>query len=159
MSYIIYTSSGTVLTTVPTGKINTASTSLTLIGQDVANYGRYLNQNLVYMLGNFANIDTDSPNNPIQGQLWYDNIHKKLKVYDGDYTIVGITPIAGTAPAGQLPGEFWYDSTQSVLKFLNDNGQYVELITNETNITKDELKAIVAASTDFEDFQTRIAAL
>jgi hypothetical protein len=159
MSYIIYTSSGTVLTTVPTGKINTASTSLTLIGQDVANYGRHLNQNLVYMLGNFANIDTDSPKNPIQGQLWYDNTHKKLKIYDGNYTIVGITPIAETAPVGQLPGEFWYDSTQSVLKFLNDNGQYVELITNETNITKDELKAIVAASTDFEDFQTRIAAL
>lgn len=159
MSYIIYTSSGTVLTTVPTGKINTASTSLTLIGQDVANYGRHLNQNLVYMLGNFANIDTDSPQNPIQGQLWYDNTHKKLKIYDGNYTIVGITPIAETAPVGQLPGEFWYDSTQSVLKFLNDNGQYVELITNDTNITKDELKAIVAASTDFEDFQTRIAAL
>lgn len=159
MSYTIYTSSGTVLTTVPTGKVNTASTSLTLIGQDVANYGRYLNQDLVYMLSNFANTSVKSPRNPIQGQLWYDNTHKKLKVYDSDYTIVGITPISGSAPVGQLPGEFWYDSTQSVLKFLNDNGQYVELVTNDTSITKDELKAIVAASTDFADFQVRIAAL
>lgn len=159
MSYTIYTSSGTLLTTVPTGKTNTASTSLTLIGQDVANYGRHLNQNLVYMLSNFANTDTNSPNNPIQGQTWYDSTHKKLKVYDGGYKIVGITFISNTQPVGQEPGEFWFDSTQNVLKFLDDNGQYIELISGDTNITKDELKAIVAASTDFEDFQTRIAAL
>jgi hypothetical protein len=159
MSYIIYTSSGTVLTTIPTGKTNTASTSLTLIGQDVANYGRYVNQNLVYMLSNFANTSVKTPKNPLQGQLWYDNTHKKIKVYDGEYAIVGITPIASSAPVGQEPGEFWYDSTQNILKFLNDDGQYIELISNDTNIAKDELKAIVAASTDFADFQARIADL
>ena len=53
MSYIVYTSSGTILTTVPTGKVNTNTTSLTLIGRDVTNYGRYYNQNLVNLLGNF----------------------------------------------------------------------------------------------------------
>jgi hypothetical protein len=157
MSYTIYTSSGTVLTTVPNGKINTVSTSLTLIGQDVANYGRYLNQNLVYMLGNFAN--STSTNISITGQLWYDTSLKKLKIHDGGYSTVGSAVVADLQPVGQEPGEFWYDSTQSILKFLNADGQYIQLISSDTSITKDELKAIVAASTNFADFQVRIAAL
>lgn len=159
MSYTIYNRSGTLLTTVPTGKINTASTSITLIGQDVANYGKHLNQNLVYMLENFANVEANPPQNSIQGQTWYDTTNKKLKVYDDGYKIVGVTFISSTQPVGQEPGEFWYDSTQNILKFLNDDGQYIELISNDTNITKDELKAIVSASTDFADFQARIANL
>jgi hypothetical protein len=156
MSYVIYTTSGTVLTTIPTGKTNTA-TSLTLVGRDVANYGRYLNQNLVSMLSNFASTATTT--NSITGQLWYDTNLKKLKVYDSGYSTVGAAVFSDLQPVGQDPGEFWYDSTQGVLKFVNADGQYIELISSDTNITKDELKAIVAASTSFSDFKTRIAAI
>ena len=124
MSYIIHTSSGTVLTTIPTGKINTGSTSITLIGRDVTNYGRYYNQNLVNMLGNFANITSKPPANPLQGQLWYDSTYKKLKVYNGGYKVVGAAVVSETTPVGQEPGEFWYDPRNQALNFLDDNGQY-----------------------------------
>jgi len=124
MSYIIHTSSGTVLTTIPTGKINTGSSSITLIGRDVTNYGRYYNQNLVNMLGNFANVTNKPPSNPLQGQIWYDTTYKKLKVYNGEYKVVGAAVINETQPVGQEPGEFWYDIRNQALNFLDDNGQY-----------------------------------
>lgn len=157
MSYIIYASSGTVLTTIPTGKTNTATTSLTLIGRDISNYGRYINQNLVYMLSNFAN--STPANNAITGQLWYDTDLNKLKVYDSGYSTVGAANVSDLQPVGQEPGEFWYDSTQGVLKFLNADGQYIELVPASDVIKKDQLQSIVADSTSFSDFQTRIAAL
>lgn len=125
MSYIIYTSSGTVLTTIPTGKINTASTSITLIGRDVTNYGRYYNQNLVNILSNFSNITSKPPKNPLQGQLWYDATYKKLKVNNGGfYSVVGSAVVSELQPVGQEPGELWYDIRNAALNFVDDNGQY-----------------------------------
>jgi len=147
MSYIIYTSSGTILTTVATGKINTATTSIALIGRDVNNYGRYINQNLVDMLSNFS-TNSIPPNNPLQGQLWYDATYGVLKVFDND---TGFTPVnsptistsqpIGQVPGefwynptnaslnsiGQVPGEFWYNPTNASLNFLDDTGQYRSL--------------------------------
>jgi hypothetical protein len=124
MSYIIHTSSGTLLTTIPTGKINTGSTSITLIGRDVTNYGRYYNQNLVNMLGNFANVTNKPPAKPLQGQLWYDTTYKKLKVYNGRYKVVGAAVVSELQPVGQEPGEFWYDIRNQALNFIDNNGQY-----------------------------------
>jgi hypothetical protein len=122
MSYIVYTSSGTILTTVPTGKVNTNTTSLTLIGRDVTNYGRYYNQNLVKLLGNFAN--ELPPVNPIAGQLWYDLDLHKLKVYDSEFKPLNAFPVTDFQPIGQEPGEFWYDTERHELDFMDDNGQY-----------------------------------
>jgi hypothetical protein len=122
MSYIVYTSSGTILTTVPTGKVNTNTTSLTLIGRDVTNYGRYYNQNLVKLLGNFAS--ELPPVNPIAGQLWYDLDLHKLKVYDSEFKPLNAFPVTDFQPIGQEPGEFWYDTERHELDFMDDNGQY-----------------------------------
>lgn len=124
MSYIIHTSSGTLLTTIPTGKINTGSTSITLIGRDVTNYGRYYNQNLVNMLANFANVTNKPPAHPLLGQLWYDTTYKKLKVYNSGYKVVGAAVVSAPQPVGQEPGEFWYDTRNNALNFVDDNGQY-----------------------------------
>jgi len=128
MSYIIYTSSGTILTTVATGKINTATTSIALIGRDVNNYGRYINQNLVDMLSNFS-TNSIPPNNPLQGQLWYDATYGVLKVFDNDtgFTPVNSPTISTSQPIGQVPGEFWYNPTNASLNFLDDTGQYRSL--------------------------------
>jgi cytoskeletal protein CcmA (bactofilin family) len=125
MSYIVYTSSGTILTTVPTGKVNTNTTSLTLIGRDVTNYGRYYNQNLVYLLGNFAN--ELPPKNPIAGQLWYDLDLHKLKIYDSEFRPLNSFPVTDFQPIGQEPGEFWYDTERHELDFMDDDGQYQTL--------------------------------
>lgn len=161
MSYIVYTSSGTVLTTIPTGKIDTGTTSITLIGRDVINYGRYYNQNLVNILSNFANSSANPPSSPITGQLWYDMSSKRLKVYDTEFQTIGIATISSTQPIGQDPGGFWYDSNNSSLNFLDDNGHYntVASFSSSTFISKTELKAIVAASGNWGEFQTNIANL
>lgn len=245
MSYIIYTNSGTVLTTVPTGKLNTNTVSLTLVGRNVSNYGQFFNQNFVDLLTNFASPAYLSPQYPTEGQLWYDTTVGKLKVYDNSegFALINAAIISDAQPIGQVPGEFWYDPTEESINFLNADGQYVssfmfpknelsgwanphiEILDENTNtaqvtllksngsvlgalttssfvasfadstgvfsragetafevasgltiigdikvtgtvyentsslISLDTLKSVVAASTSFSDFQTRIAAL
>lgn len=46
-----------------------ASTSLKLYGKGMQEYGEGIEQNLIYMLENFA--DDTAPVHPIEGQLWY----------------------------------------------------------------------------------------
>jgi len=124
MAYIVYTSSGTFLTSIPTGAVNSANTSVTLIGRDVVGYGQYYNQNLVNMLTNFSN--TTAPAHPLQGQLWFDSRYNKLKVYNstGGFQTVRASIVSATQPIGQDPGELWYDSTNRSLNFLDSQGQY-----------------------------------
>mgnify|MGYP003341408940 CR=1 FL=1 len=125
-SYVIYTSSGTVLTTIPPGKINTGTTSLFLVGKDTLNYGRYFNQNLVNMLTNFSNAPTVPPANPLTGQLWFDSSFNKLRVYtsNSNFELVNQAKFSPTPPIGQEPGEFWFDLERRNLNFLDEQGQY-----------------------------------
>jgi hypothetical protein len=123
MSYVIYNTNGTLLTVVPDRKVNT-STSLPLVGRDISNYGQYINQNFVSLLGNFANTADYPPNSPVTGQLWWDTTYKKLRVYDGIFRAVGAAIVAYVQPVGQNAGEFWYDKTNKNLNFVDDLGQY-----------------------------------
>jgi hypothetical protein len=83
MSYSIYNSDGSLLSTIPVGGIDDFTTSLTLLGKNVNNYGQYLNTNLVKLLTNSASTGTSSPNNPQIGQLWFNKTTNRLTVYDG----------------------------------------------------------------------------
>lgn len=58
-----------------------ADTTLVIIGRGFTDYGEPIQQNLVYMLENFA--DDTAPNYPIEGQLWYNNATQALSVYNG----------------------------------------------------------------------------
>lgn len=69
MSYIINNSRGNIIAVIPDGDTNTVATSLTLVGQGVTNYGTGQNENLVYLLENFA--APTAPIQPVLGQLWY----------------------------------------------------------------------------------------
>lgn len=69
MSYIINNSRGNIVAVVPDGTVNQGATSISLIGQNVTNYGTDQNENLVFLLENFA--APAAPNQPILGQLWY----------------------------------------------------------------------------------------
>ena len=64
--------------------LNTADTSLSLIGKNYPNFGQKLAENFVHLLENFAS--PIPPNNPIEGQLWYNTANqeqKTLYVFDG----------------------------------------------------------------------------
>ena len=129
MSYIVYTSSGTILTTVATGKVNTATTSLTLIGRDVTNYGRSYNQNLVYLLSNFASrYEPGQPGSrvgpPIVGQLWYNLNDHKLNVFGGEqFEPVYSMPYGNLDALGitGVIGEFYLDTKNNELNFVDAN--------------------------------------
>ena len=114
MSYIINNSRGNIVAVIPDGSVNT-STSLTLIGQGVTNYGTDQNENLVYLLENFAS--PTAPSTAILGQLWYNSSTDEISAYSTANTWVGLTtasyvqaqkispvftgvPIAPTAAAG-----------------------------------------------------------
>ena len=70
-----------------------------------------------------------------------------------------------TAPATAIDGDLWWDSTDGTLKIYYqdpDSSQWVSAtppLSQTDYIKLSELKSVVAASTDFADFQTRIAAL
>ena len=78
MPYILKKSNGHSLTTVLDGSIDT-TTPLTFVGKNYAGYGQILDQNLVFLLENFANATP--PSKAITGQLWFDSSAKNLKVY------------------------------------------------------------------------------
>ena len=78
MSYQIYRTNGTLLTTVPDGTANTTSTSLTLPGRSYPGYGLVVDTNFVHQLENFSNVSP--PPNPIVGQLWYNSANSTLNI-------------------------------------------------------------------------------
>lgn len=120
MAYTIYNTDGSVLVTLGEGKSNQVSTSLTLIGKNYPNYGEIFNNNLVKLLGNFANVN--EPSSPLTGQIWYDTAEGRLKVYD----LNGVfRPITNALSSVALPVEianndFWFDSFNQQLFFTPD---------------------------------------
>ena len=83
MAYIIRKTNGTTLGTILDGTIDTAQTSLTLVGRNYSNYGQIMTDNLVSLIENFA-YDIE-PSNPLSGELWWDTSANLLKVYTGKY--------------------------------------------------------------------------
>ena len=118
MSYTINLTNGRTLTSVVDGTIDQTSTDLTLVGKNATGYGVYVNDNFVHLLENFAN--SSQPNNPIQGQLWFDTTENRLKVYNGaTFTVTGGTIVSNTVPSGITTGDVWINSSTGQL-FFND---------------------------------------
>ena len=67
---------------IPFGEVDN-STSLVLYGQGRKEYAEGLWNNLLHLLENFSNGNPNytGPDNPTEGQLWYDSFNKVLKVY------------------------------------------------------------------------------
>ena len=154
MSYSIYNSSGALLTNIPVGGIDDFTTSLTLVGKNVSNYGQHLNTNLIKLLTNSASTGTTSPNNPQIGQLWFNKTTNRLTVYDG----VSFQPTYGSRVSGVAPttstiaiGDFWYDTVNTQLKLWD--GDSFNLVGPATSGLLGTF-GIVPSSTVIRDYYT-----
>jgi hypothetical protein len=107
------------------GSIDNTSTSLTLVGKNVPNWGQYYSQNLVELLTNFEG--TASPANPLNGQTWWDSGNGSLKVFNGT-VFKNITNLqsATVAPNNNVQGDMWWNNS---LKTLNvfDSGLWTQV--------------------------------
>jgi hypothetical protein len=113
MPYIINRYNGEELTILEDGTIN-SSTSLGLIGKNYFGYGEQQNENFVFLLENFANINP--PSRPISGQLWFDTSKNLLNVYNGDDWISASAAIVSdSAPENRSSGTLWLKQTSGEL--------------------------------------------
>lgn len=100
-------------------------TSLTLIGRNLADYGKLLNENFLHLLENFAN-DTP-PVNPIEGQTWYDTTNgiNQLKIYDGaQWVSAGGLNKSSKQPSNEVSnvGDIWVDTSNQQLYIYTGSG-------------------------------------
>lgn len=110
--------------------INTVDTSLKLVGRGYPNYGEVYAENFLHLLENFAG--PTPPENPIEGQLWYDTSdtnRKVLRVMDGTASAARWPNATGiyqqaTDPslspvAGLKNGDLWVDTSNNQLKLYS----------------------------------------
>jgi|688.fasta_scaffold00326_37 hypothetical protein len=122
MAYVIYNNDGTVLLTLPTGEVDSVSTSLDLFGQNLNNYGQYLNNNFTRLLTNFASSSANQPRSPQVGQVWFNTTLKKLTVWDGTgwKTLDGAS-VSDSGFSSTSTGDLWYDTVNSQLNIWDGN--------------------------------------
>ena len=122
MAYTITKTDGTTLTTINDGFLDT-STSLSLPGPNYVGYGQKLNENLVYLLENFAGNSSPTGLN-VEGQLWYDKINTTLNVFTkyGYLPVAGVV-VSGTRPVIQKVGDVWFN-TSTYQYYLYDGTDY-----------------------------------
>tara|TARA_B100001094_G_scaffold37216_2_gene31440 strand:- start:5497 stop:6993 length:1497 start_codon:yes stop_codon:yes gene_type:complete len=124
-------------------------------------------------------ISDTAPTSPSVGDLWFKSDEGRLKIYynDGDsIQWVDTSPIGsggGTGgsfsvttddnePSNPSDGDLWWKSNEGQLKvYYQDanSSQWVDTGGGFVGITLIALKDVVAASSDFADFKTRVAAL
>ena len=110
--------------------INTVDTSLSLVGRGYPNYGEKIAENFLHLLENFAS--SLPPENPIEGQLWYDTSdpnNKVLRIMDGTATATRWPSATGiyqqaTDPKlettqGLKTGDIWVDTFSNQLKIYS----------------------------------------
>jgi hypothetical protein len=142
--------------------ITDTSTSLTLIGKNVPNYGEAIAQNFVKLIQNFAN--TSAPNGPLDGQLYYDtNINALRLCQGGEFRkiLACVSTTNGSTPTSNNIGDLWWDTSVSTLKLYNGTtwtsiGPYIlassasalpDRIVDTGNVARDVIKFMVGTTT------------
>jgi microcystin-dependent protein len=149
-------------------------TSIKFVGQNYPGYSQPVFENFLHLLENFAGPNT--PTNPIQGQLWFDNSNSLLKVYDGtNWAAAGSVKKAGIAPdvVNSAVGDLWVDTTNSQLYLFSGSswllvgpqfsagkktGPIIETITDTNNVTHSVI-SFYAASSSVSDNSSYILAI
>ena len=92
-------------------------TSVTFVGKNYSGFSQPIAENFLHLLENFAN--STAPENPVQGQLWFNNSSgvSQLQVYDGsNWTETGGVKKKTSAPTSPTIGDLWVDTQNQQLK-------------------------------------------
>ena len=117
MSYRINKTNGDLLVDLVDGQIDITSTSLTLVGRNYTGFGEFINENFVKLLENFSG--TTAPGTPATGQLWFDTVGQRLRVYDGTTFKSAGGPIVQATQPNMVSGDLWIDSKNNQLYFYD----------------------------------------
>jgi len=119
MSYTIIPSNGENPFTIRDGTLY-KDLDLTLIGRNSTSFGEIVNQDLFYLLENFAN--GTSPKYPVTGQLWYNTSDSRLEVYTGrqnGWRATGAPIVSQEEPTSLVTGDLWIDNKNKQLWFFD----------------------------------------
>jgi microcystin-dependent protein/cytoskeletal protein CcmA (bactofilin family) len=119
--------------------------SIGLVGRNSTAFGTVIAENALHMLENFAS-DTP-PDNPVEGQLWYDTGIgvEQLKVYDStQWVSAGGLKKATTEPSvsSSVAGDLWADTDNQQLYLFTGSGwilvgpQFSDGLTTGVNPTE-----------------------
>jgi len=116
--------------------INIVDTSLNLVGRGYPNYSQKTAENFLHLLENFAG--PNSPQNPVEGQLWYDTSdpsNKVLRIMNGTSTSARWPNVTGiyqqtvdpkSSPSIILKsGDIWVDTLLNQLKIYANSSWVV----------------------------------
>ena len=118
MSYTIKLSNGKTLAVIANQTVDEVSSSLTLIGKNINDYGEYFNNNLISLAENFS--APRPPRAPLTGQTWFDSAENRLKIYaGGTFKPVGSPTVSNITPLNPIQGDLWVDTTTGILKWYN----------------------------------------
>ena len=156
MAFIISTSDNSKKITIDDNVIDDSTYSISLVGRNSSNYGRFIAQNAVRMLDNFASEIAPSSSEKLIGQLWYDKNSRILRVWDGEVWKQANSMIVdydyGRPTTHLYPGSMFYNLTTSQLeihdgnsfKKANPNGEVTNAYANSVdNGSPEEYGAIV----------------
>ena len=135
MAYTLNRYNRDILTVVEDGTVD-RTTDLQFVGKNYAGYGEIQNENFLYLLENFSS--GNAPSKGLNGQLWYDSVSKKIRIYDGtSWRKLAVTTDNATEPSNAVLGDFWWDTDKGQLYAYN--GTAHELIGPEkagTGVTR-----------------------
>lgn len=121
MSYRLNKTNGDLIVELADGEIDNTNTDLTLVGRNYRGFGEAFNENFIRLLENFAS--SNSPDNPLLGQLWYDSNGQRLKVYNGiDFKTAG-APIVSSERPVMVKGDLWINTRERKLFFYDGNSE------------------------------------
>jgi hypothetical protein len=119
MSYRLNKTNGDLIIELADGQIDNTSTDITLVGRNYKGFGEFINENFIKIVENFAN--SNAPDAPLVGQLWYDISQEKVKVYNGtDFRPAGAPILSPTRPP-LAAGDLWIDNRNRKLYFYDGN--------------------------------------
>lgn len=161
MAYTINRWDKTAIAVIEDGTVN-QSLDIKLIGKNYAGYGEIQNEDMVFMLENFAG--TTEPAKAIRGQIWYDTIERRLKYYTGEsvgsvkvWKSTGGADYSNTAPTSPNSGDLWFDTTRDQLKVRTGSewltvgpqsagSGVTQMISREVLDIDQNVKSIIAAT-------------